>query len=120
MPKPFINRKASPGLSAWEQAYKILQPLIVPTLMLLPGEEFTSRQFVTYLRATTPGEDAYQRAVSCWKENLLQGRQTIHGQILPQLLRESKKVEWAGYVYGEPEEDDGLSVPSYWAKIQLT
>ncbi len=118
MPNPIINRKpVKENENPSERAYKLLQPLIIPTLMLTPGEEFTSRQFVTYLRATDPGEDAYQMAVSGWKENLLLGRQTVHGQILPQLLRESGKVDWAGYVYDDPEADDGLSVPSFWIKL---
>jgi hypothetical protein len=117
MPDPIINRSPARSKNPWERAYQLLQPLIIPTLMLIPGEEFTSRQFVTYLRATNPGEEAYQLAVSGWPDNLLQGRQTVHGQILPQLLRESGKVEWAGYVYDDPEQDDGLSVPSYWLKL---
>ncbi len=82
MPPPVINRKPSASSNPWEQAYKILRPLIIPTLGLIPAEVFTSRQFVTYLRATNPGEEAYQLAVSGWKENLLQGRQNVHGQIL--------------------------------------
>lgn len=116
MPNPIINRKVSDSKTPWEQAYQLLQPLIIPTLMLIPGEDFTSRQFAIYLRATEPGEDAYQMAVSGWKDNLTLGRQTVHGQILPQLLRECGKAEWGGYIYDDPEEDDGLSVPSFWIK----
>jgi hypothetical protein len=114
MPNPIINRRSSTE-DPREKAHSLLEPFILPTLSLIPGEEFTTRQFILYLRAYDQGEDAYQFAVSGWKDNLILGRQTVHGQIVPQLLR-SKGVVWLGYVYGEPEEEDGLSVPSLWQK----
>ncbi len=116
MTKPLINRTAKEPLSPWERAYNLLRPLIVPTLALLPDPEFTTRQFAIYLRATEPGEEAYTQAVSGWKDNLNLGRQTIHGQIIPQLLRDEGQASWAGYVYNDPAEEDGLSVPSRWLK----
>ncbi len=114
MTKPVINRLEP--LTPWEAAYNLLQPLMVPSLALLPDPEFTTRQFIMYLRATEPGEEAYTRAVSLWKDNFTLGRQTIHGQIVPQLLREVAGASWAGYIYNQPEEEDGLSVPSRWLK----
>jgi hypothetical protein len=114
MAKPTINRVPS-SEDPRERAYRLLEPFVLPTLSLIPGEEFSTRQFVTYLRAYDKGEDAYQFAVSGWKDNLTLGRQTLHGQILPQLLRNAG-VEWLGYIYGNPEEEDGLSVPSLWQK----
>ena len=116
MSKPIINHSAKEPVDPWERAYGLLQPLIKPTLLLLPEPEFTTRQFIMYLRATNPGEDAYTLAVSGWKDNLTLGRQTVHGQVIPQLLREEGQATWAGYVYGQPEEEDGLSVPSRWLK----
>src|SRR4051794_33860450 len=116
MPKPTIARRGKEPPQPWGRAFDLLRPLIVPTLALLPEPEFTTRQFVMYLRATEPGEDAYTLAVSGWKDNLTVGRQTIHGQIIPQLLREEGQATWVGYVYNDPEEDDGLSVPSRWLK----
>lgn len=114
MPNPIINHKPKEPADPWERAYLLLQPLIIPTMALLPEPEFTTRQFVMYLRATEPGEEAYTQAVSGWKDNLTLGRQTVHGQIVPQLLREGQAT-WAGYVY-DLEEDDGLSVPARWLK----
>jgi hypothetical protein len=32
------------------------------------------------------------------------------------LLRSSKRVRFAGFIHGEPDEDDGYSVPSWWRK----
>jgi hypothetical protein len=119
MQKPLINRISKEPTDPWERAYQMLQPLIVPTMALLPEPEFTTRQFVTYLRATDPGEEAYTQAVSGWKDNLNLGRQTVHGQIIPQLLRDEGKATWAGYVY-DPQEEDGLSVPARWLKPGYT
>jgi len=99
VPNPLINRKSKEPADPWERAYLLLQPFIVPTLALLPEPEFTTRQFVMYLRATAPGEETYTQAVSGWKDNMTLGRQTVHGQIIPQLLREEGKATWAGYVY---------------------
>lgn len=113
MPKPIIIRKSE---DPQEQAVRLLTPLIIPTLALLPQSEFTTRQFVMYLRATEPGEEAYQFAVSGWPDNLTLGRQTIHGHIIPQLLQKVGRAEWLGYVYGDPQEEDGLSVPSRWLR----
>lgn len=118
MSLPKINRtkketaaNAEPPL---ERAYRLLQPLIVPSLALVPEPEFTTRTFVMYLRATEPGETAYTDAVSGWKDNLTLGRQTVHGQILPDLLKKADAT-WVGYSY-DPADEDGLSVPSRWLK----
>lgn len=116
MPKPLINRKPKETRPPSAAAYDLLRPLVALTIALLPEAEFTTRQFVMYLRATDPGEDAYTQAVSLWKDNFTLGRQTIHGQIVPQLLREEAKATWVGYVYNDPAEEDGLSVPSRWLK----
>lgn len=120
MPKPFINRKPTELKTPQATAYDLLRPLVSLTLALLPEPEFTTRQFVMYLRATDPGEDAYTQAVSLWKDNFTLGRQTIHGQVIPQLLREEARASWVGYVYNDPAEDDGLSVPSRWLKPGYT
>ncbi len=116
MSRPVIARKAKEPTEPWARAYHLLRPLVAPTLALLPAPEFTTRQFVLYLRATNPGEEAYTQAVSGWKDNLTLGRQTVHGQVVPQLLRDEAGATWAGYVYNEPEEEDGLHVPSRWLK----
>jgi hypothetical protein len=113
--KPLINRVKREPETPWEQAYKLLQPLIVPSLALVPNPEFTTREFIMYLRASNPGEDAYTQAVSAWKDNFTLGRQTIHGQIVPQLLREVAHATWVGFVQ-DPAEEDGLHVPSRWLK----
>ncbi|HEX2914249.1 MAG TPA: hypothetical protein VH186_25850 [Chloroflexia bacterium] len=120
MAKPLINRKPKDPAQLWDYALELLRPLIIPTLALLPNPEFTTREFIMYLRATNPGEDAYTQAVSAWKDNLTLGRQTVHGQIIPQLLREEAKASWAGYVYNDQNEEDGLSVPSRWLKPGYT
>ncbi len=116
MPKPLINRKPKELKTPQASAYDLLCPLVTLTLALLPEPEFTTRQFVMYLRATDPGEDAYTQAVSLWKDSFTIGRQTIHGQVIPQLLREEAKASWVGYVYNDPVEEDGLCVPSRWLK----
>ncbi|MDB5082388.1 MAG: hypothetical protein JWP00_4312 [Chloroflexi bacterium] len=120
MPKPVITRKPKEGKPSQEAAYDLLRPLVKLTLALLPEPEFTTRQFIIYMRATNPGEDAYTQAVSLWKDNFTLGRQTIHGQVVPQLLREEGAATWVGYVYNDPEEEDGLSVPSRWLKPGYT
>ena len=116
MPNPLIVRKNEDPV---ERALRILQPQILPALARLPEDEFTLRQFVIYLRATEKGEDAYQLAVSSWPNNLLLGRQTVHGQLIPQLLRSVGKAEWLGYVYDQNEED-GLSVPTRWLRASAS
>jgi hypothetical protein len=120
MPKPLINRKPKEIQNPQEAAYALLRPLVSLTLALLPEPEFTTRQFIMYLRATDPGENAYTQAVSLWKDNFNLGRQTIHGLVVPQLLRQEAKATWAGYVYNDPDEQDGLSVPSRWLKPGYT
>ena len=114
MTKPIINHIEA--LTPWETAYNLLRPLITPSLALVPDPEFTTRQFIIYLRATELGEEAYTSAVSQWKDNFTLGRQTIHGQIVPQLLQHEGDATWVGYVHNDPAEEDGLSVPSRWLK----
>lgn len=112
MPNPLINRKdEDPN----QRAIRFLQPQILPALARLPQDEFTTRQFIMYLRATNAGEEAYQQAVSSWPQNITLGRQIVHGQLVPQLLR-ATGVEWLGYVYNDPEEEDGLAVPARWLR----
>jgi hypothetical protein len=112
MPKPLIVRQNEDPL---ERAARLLQPQILPALMRLQQDEFTTREFIMYLRATEAGEEAYQYAVSSWSANLTLGRQIVHSQLIPALLRSVSGVEWLGYSY-DTSEEDGLAVPSRWQR----
>jgi hypothetical protein len=89
-----------------------LFPLVDDLLARIAGaEEFTTRQFIELLRSEPPGASAYDEAIRRWGESPRHSRMVIHGQVIPAALRRSSRVEWAGFAYGEPDED---AIPAWW------
>jgi hypothetical protein len=39
----------------------------------------------------------------------------IHGQVIPGVLRNSKRIEWAGFAHGYPDE---YAVPAWWRFVE--
>lgn len=77
-------------------------------------DEFTTVEFVEALQLEEPARVAYHEAVRRWPEsNERLAKMIIHGQVIPQLLRESGLVEWSGFAYGE---EDPYAIPAWWRR----
>jgi hypothetical protein len=102
----------------FEHAVTAILPAVRETLARVPtARRFTTRQFVEALRLNAESEAAYQRALAALSENpdwLHAATQVLHGQVIPELLRASGNIRFAGFAHGEP--DDGTAVPCYWLK----
>ena len=75
------------------------------------ADEFTTSQFIELMLTDPEGEATYQEALRRWGESERYSKMVIHGPVIPQALRRSKRVEWAGYAYGEP---DDYAIPAWW------
>jgi hypothetical protein len=102
----------------FEQAVSAILPAVRETIELAPAERrFTTRQFVEALRLNAESEAAYQRALAALSTDpawLHAATQVLHGQVIPELVRASGSIRFAGFAHGEP--DDGTAVPCYWLK----
>lgn len=106
----------------YEQALQAVAPGVAQTLRRAPpGLKFTTNQLIRAMRDDPEGEAAYQAALAVIKQHESWGQlsgQVLHGQIIPDLLRHSGQVRFAGFAHDAPPgDDDHLSVPSWWVKL---
>jgi hypothetical protein len=103
-----------------DQAYEILGPLVEGAIERAPLPRFSTKGLIDFLRSTPEGEAGYQSALATIIDEAgsdHMARMVIHGQVVPGLLRRSGRVRFAGFVHGNPNEDDGYAVPSWWRKV---
>lgn len=90
----------------------LLAPLIDDLLGRIAGaDEFTTKQFIELMRTEPEADAAYRDAMRRWGESERYSRMVIHGQVIPAALRRSRRVEWAGFAYGETDDD---AIPAWW------
>ena len=103
------------------QAAELLEPLIHAILLRAGRERFSTKRVIDALRSRPEGEQAYQSAldsVSQSQHGSDMARHIVHGQVIPDILRRSLLVRFAGFIHGRPDEDDGYAVPSWWQPTQ--
>lgn len=106
------------GEQAIDLMMSILEPHIDGILRRINIDEFTTVEFIQALQLDSAAKAAYDQAVASWPESDDRlSRLVLHGQVIPQLLRRSNIVEWAGYAYGE---DDPYGVPAWWRRTVHT
>ncbi len=94
---------------------EILEPHIKDIITRINVDEFTTAEFIQALQMDPAAGDAFKRALDHWHESDDRlSRLVLHGQVIPQLLRKSGLVEWAGYAHGE---EDPYGVPAWWKKL---
>jgi hypothetical protein len=94
------------------EATELLRPHIASIVRRVNVDEFTTVEFVDVMQQDDVCRSAYAAAVALWPasdETL--AKMVIHGQIIPELLRATGLVEWAGYAYGE---EDPYAIPAWW------
>ncbi len=99
------------------QALALLAPHVIALLDQWLRPEFTTKQFIESLLTDEAAQAAYLLAVGLWPDfppNF--GQKTVHGLIIPRLLRATGKAQWAGYVH-DATQDDGLGVPAKWRRV---
>lgn len=90
-------------------------PIIEDLLTRIDGDEFTTSSFIELMQTIPGPAEAYELALTAWGEGERESRMVIHGQVIPNALRRSRLVEWAGYAYGEV---DDYSVPAWWRLVR--
>jgi hypothetical protein len=118
-----VGAKELSGVSQtkYETAISTISPNIPRTLERAPrGKRFSTHQFIKAFRQDPEAEIAYQQAMTILADNAgwsHAAAQVLHGQVIPELLRASLDVRFAGFAHDAPaEERDGTHVPSYWRK----
>lgn len=94
-----------------EELVQFLTPPLFDILERLDAEEFTTTQFIEVMQTDPTANAAYEEALRRWGENAHVSRMVIHGQVIPAVLRQSDRVEWAGFAHGEA---DAYAVPAWW------
>jgi hypothetical protein len=99
----------------------ILAPHLFAAVARMTAPRFSTRRVIQQLRATPEGEAAYVEALErCGGSTDHMARMIVHGQTIPELLRASGLVRFAGFIHGQPDEDDGFGVPSWWRKTPMS
>lgn len=97
-----------------EEIARDMEGVIESLLARLEGDAFTTTQFIEVLRSVPEGEAAYDAAWRRWGEQEHASKMVIHGQVIPLVLRRSRRVRWDGYAHGEP---DDYAVPAWWRLV---
>ncbi|MBI4213068.1 MAG: hypothetical protein HY534_02055 [Chloroflexi bacterium] len=98
-------------------ADEVLEPHLIAAIERLTSSRFSTKRIIEEMRSTPQGEAAYADAVElCGGESDPMAKLIVHGQTIPELLRRSGLLRFAGFIHGAPQEDDGLSVPSWWRR----
>lgn len=98
-----------------ETVAELLRPSVAPLIQRIDAEEFTTLQFIEAMQLDEPARQAYEAALGHWPDADRElAKMVVHGQVIPQLLRQSGLVEWAGFAHGE---DDPYAVPAWWRKL---
>jgi len=103
-----------------ERSYGLLAPQVDAALARLTLGQFSTKRLIEELRADPEGEAAYQAALAEYVTNGTDDHMAhliVHGQVVPEILRHSGRVRFAGFIHGQPDEDDGYAVPSWWRRV---
>ncbi len=110
-----MSTLSPPGGDPVEELMAFLEPFVAPIVERINVDEFTTVEFIEAMQLDPPTAAAYEEAIRRWPEdNPDMAKMVVHGQVIPQLLRSSRLVEWNGYAYGE---DDPWAVPAWWKKV---
>jgi hypothetical protein len=105
-----------------EQAHRadgLLEPEVHAAIGRMAAQQFSTKRLIDEIRSSPTGAAAYDEAVRLLEAGGTYGDtafRVLHGQTIAGLLRSSPLVRFAGFIHGDPEEDDGYSVPSWWRK----
>jgi hypothetical protein len=97
-----------------DELVQFLSPALFDVLDRLDAEEFTTAQFIEILQIDPTAKAAYDEALLRWGEDTHYSKMVVHGQVIPAVLRQSTRVEWAGFAHGEP---DPYAVPAWWRVV---
>jgi hypothetical protein len=103
-----------------ERSYALLVPSVEDALRRLGPQRFSTKRLIEAVRAQPAGEEAYQAALAEYVATGTDDHMAhliVHGQVIPEILRHSPQVRFAGFIHGEPDEDDGYAVPSWWRRV---
>jgi len=97
-----------------EAVTEFLAPIVTNIVRRIDADEFTTVEFIEVMQTDDVARDAYDTALRMWPDHdPCIAKMVIHGQAIPQILRESGLVTWAGFAHGE---DDDYAVPAWWRK----
>jgi hypothetical protein len=97
-----------------EDLVDFVEPYVDPIIARINVDEFTTVEFIQAFNMDPETAAVYDEALRRWPERDPHLAQLVlHGQVIPQALRRSRLVEWAGYAYGE---EDPYGVPAWWRK----
>lgn len=103
-----------------EEAYALLEPIVRAAVGRMESQRFSTKWLIDELRSTRDGEAAYRTALEIVEQSGATDHMAhlvVHGQVVPGLLRRCGLVRFAGFIHGDPEQDDGYAVPSWWQRV---
>lgn len=98
-----------------EQMIAELTPAVDWLLAQIQPGEFTTADFIEFMRSVPRTAAAYDAAIERWGEPERPSKMVIHGQVVPAILRQSSIVEWTGYAH---DLEDEYAVPAWWRVME--
>lgn len=99
------------------QAADVLRAHIAPLIQRINVDEFTTYEFIEVLQQDDAARNAYELALTRWPQDENLAKMVVHGQIIPDLLRETGLVEWTGFAY---DQNDPYAIPAWWKRVAAT
>ncbi|MEA2638877.1 MAG: hypothetical protein QOF51_271 [Chloroflexota bacterium] len=103
-----------------QQAVAALDPAVRAAIAGMLSPQFSTKRLIDALQGWPDGALAYSVALRIAEDagaTDSMARHIIHGQIIPGILRSCGLVRFAGFIHGNPAEDDGYGVPSRWRRL---
>jgi hypothetical protein len=104
-----------------ERSIEVLEPVITQVLEQSGPGRFSTRALIEALRSFPDGQRAYEEALAITGEDARSEQmalQILHGQTIPDVLRRCRLVQFQGFIHGDPDEDDGYGIPSWWERVE--
>lgn len=103
-----------------DRAHAILEPHVRAAIEHMATARFSTKRLIDEIRSTLEGEAAYQAALALCEGHGVPTHTSylvVHGQTIPGLLRGSGLVRFAGFIHGDPDQEDGYHVPGWWRRV---
>lgn len=111
---PRRDHDTGPNGVTVDQLVDQIFPIVDDLLAQVDADEFTTSAFIELMLGVPGPSEAYQLALTAWGEGERESKMVIHGQIIPNALRRSTRVEWIGFAHGEADE---FAVPAWWRLV---
>lgn len=111
-----LGRNPADAIDPMDIASDMLRAAVLDIAERIDADRFTTPEFIEVMQLDDAARTAYEEAIRIWPESDPEmAKLVLHGQTIPNLLRESTIVAWAGYAH---DAADPYGVPAWWERVE--